>query len=55
MRVLPGRCGNRFAGFIFGIRTGALARLDRLYPNDIYTNGMMQAILLGATAKLDKL
>jgi competence protein ComEC len=55
VRVLPGRCGNRFAGLILGIRTGALARLDRLYPNDIYTNGMMQAILLGATAKLDKL
>jgi len=53
--VLPGRCGNRFAGAILGIRTAALARLDRLYPNDIYTNGMMQAILLGATAKLDKL
>lgn len=53
--VLPGHCGNRFAGFIFGIRSAALERLDRLYPNDIYTNGMMQAILLGATAKLDKL
>jgi competence protein ComEC len=55
VRVLPGHCGNRFAGFIFGIRSAALERLDRLYPNDSYTNGMMQAILLGATAKLDKL
>ena len=55
VHVLPGRCGNRFAGAIFRIRSAALERLDRLYPNDIYTNGMMQAILLGATAKLDKI
>ena len=53
--VLPGRCGNRFQASYSAIRSGALARLDRLYPHDIYTNGMMQAILLGATAKLDKM
>ncbi len=55
VRIMPGRCGNRFAGLIFGLRSSALERLDRLYPNDIYTNGMMQAVLIGATAKLDKM
>lgn len=55
VRVLPGHCGNRFAGFIFGIRGVALERLDRLYAGDVYTNGMMQAILIGATEKLDKI
>jgi len=55
VRVLQGRCGNRLAGFIFGLRSAALERLDKLYPGDIYTNGMMQAILIGATAKLDKM
>lgn len=55
LRVLPGRCGNRIAQTIFAIRSGALARLDRLYANDTYANGMMQAILIGATAKLDRL
>ena len=55
VRVLPGRCGNWFAGMIFAIRGAALDRLDQLYTHDIYTNGMMQAVLIGATAKLDRM
>ena len=55
VHVLPGSCGNRLAGFIFAIRSGALDRLDRLYANDTYANGMMQAILIGVTAKLDRM
>jgi competence protein ComEC len=55
VHVLSGRCGNRFAGFIFAIRSTALNRLDRLYANDAYANGMMQATLIGATAKLDRM
>ncbi len=55
VRILPGHCGNRLAQFISGLRVSALNRLDRLYANDPYTNGMMQAVLIGATAKLDKL
>jgi competence protein ComEC len=55
VRMLPGHCGNRFAAFIFGLRSASLERMDKLYPSDAYSNGMMQAILLGATAKLDKM
>ncbi len=55
VRILPGHCGNRFAAFVYGVRGAALERLDRLYANDLYTNGMMQAVLIGATAKLDRL
>ncbi len=55
VRVVPGHCGNRFTAFIMGVRSASLERLDKLYPNDIYTNGMMQAILIGATVKLDKM
>lgn len=55
VRKLPGRCGNRFAGVIFAIRSAALERLDKLYATDPYANGMMQAILIGATAKLDRM
>ncbi len=55
VHILPGRCGNRFAAAIFAIRSAALERLDKLYANDLYTNGMMQAVLIGATAKLDRL
>jgi competence protein ComEC len=55
VHILPGRCGNRFAGFIFAIRSAALNRLDKLYADDAYANGMMQATLIGANAKLDRL
>ena len=55
VKVLPGRCGNRLAQFIFAVRGAALERLDKLYAHDIYTNAMMQAVLIGATVKLDKL
>jgi len=55
VHVLSGRCGNRIAGFIFAIRSTALNRLDRLYADDPYANGMMQATLIGATAKLDRM
>jgi competence protein ComEC len=55
VHILPGRCGNLAARFIFSIRTVSLERLDRLYAGDAYTNGMMQAVLIGATAKLDRM
>ena len=55
VHVLSGHCGNRIAAFIFAIRSAALNRLDALYANDAYANGMMQAVLIGATAKLDRM
>ncbi len=55
VHILPGRCGNPFARAIFGLRMACLERLDRLYARDAYTNGMMQAVLIGATAKLDRI
>jgi competence protein ComEC len=55
VHVLPGRCGNPLSALIFGIRSAALNRLDRLYAHDAYANGMMQAVLIGATAKLDRM
>ena len=52
--VLNGRCGSRLDEAIFTIRTGALERLERLFPGDTYANGMLAAILVGETRKLDK-
>jgi len=54
IKVLDGRCGSRFDAFIFTVRTGALERLERLFPGDTYANGMLAAILVGETRKLDK-
>ena len=39
---------------IYWLRTASLDRLERLYANQPYETGMMQAILIGETAKLDK-
>jgi competence protein ComEC len=55
LRILPGVCGNFPERLIFGIRMAALDRLDALYANDPYADGMMQAVLIGATAKLDRM
>jgi competence protein ComEC len=55
VHVLAGTCGNWQRRIIFGIRTAALDRLDSLYANDPYINGMMQAVLMGATAKLERM
>ena len=59
--VLPGRCGWRFMGAIFALRTAGLDRIDRMYSkNDYasgpmgYNSGMMQAVLIGETIKLER-
>jgi len=56
--ILPGRCGSRFMAGIFALRTAALDRIDRLYPADDYnagySSGMMQAVLIGETVKLER-
>ena len=55
VQVMPGRCGSRFFAAIFALRTAALQRIEDLYRNDTYATGMMQAILLGESTKLEKI
>ncbi len=50
--VLPGRCGSRFLGLVYALRTAALERLDQLYAGDTYNTGMMEAILIGESSSL---
>lgn len=52
--LLPGRCGSRFLSFVYGLRTAALDRLEHLYEGDNYASGMMQAILIGETAGIQR-
>lgn len=54
IRVLPGSCGSRFKKAIYSLRTAALDRIERLYQGKPYETGMMQAILIGESTKLDK-
>ncbi len=53
-RILPGFCGSRFWSIIYKIRTAAVDRIEKLYPNDPYSTGMMEAILIGEKSKLEK-
>lgn len=55
VKILPGRCGSSFWAAIFALRTRALRRIEALYPNKPYVIGIMEATLIGETAKLDKL
>jgi len=54
VRVLPGECGSAFRRAIFGLRVAALDRLEQLYRGDSYNTGMMEAILIGDSSKLQK-
>jgi competence protein ComEC len=54
VRVLPGRCGSRFWKAVFDLRTAALNRIEDLYRGNSYRTGMMQAILIGETSKLER-
>lgn len=54
VRVLPGRCGSLFTSAVMDLRAAALGRIERLYPGRPYETGMMQAILIGETYKLER-
>src|SRR5262249_47678689 len=53
-KILDGRCGNRLMSLVFSLRTAVLDRIERLYPDDNYSQGMLEAILVGETSKLEK-
>ncbi len=54
LKVLPGQCGTWMGRLIFGLRTTALDRLERLYAGKPYQTGMMQALLIGESSKVDQ-
>ncbi len=54
IRVLPGRCGSRAVGWLYGVRTWALERLAKLYPDDQHTSGLLQATLIGETSGVER-
>ena len=54
VRPLAGECGNRFWRAIFGLRAAALDRIEQMYAGDAYAIGMMQAILIGESGRLEK-
>src|SRR3954468_16489882 len=54
VRLLPGQCGYKALGVIFGIRTWALERIRKSYPDDLHTAALLEATLLGETSGVEK-
>jgi competence protein ComEC len=54
IRRLPGACGHRWLGALFWLRTKALDRLERLYPDDPRTESLLAAMLLGQTLGVER-
>ena len=52
--VKPGRCGSDFWALVYSLRRRALRRIDSLYGPDDYDAGMMEAVLIGDSARLQK-
>lgn len=54
IRTLEGRCGSPIAAAVFRMRVAAIERIEQLYSGDDYATGMMEAVLIGETSKLEK-
>ncbi len=54
IKILDGRCGSSLEGAVFRLRVAALNRIESLYAGDDYAIGMMEAILIGESSKLEK-
>ncbi len=53
--VKPGRCGSRFQAAVFALRTTALRRIERLYPDNPYATAMMEATLIGESTRMERI
>ncbi len=54
IKVLSGSCGSAAVGWLYELRTWALARIDRLYSGDQHTIGLLQATLIGETSGVER-
>ncbi len=54
IRTLAGECGNRAMAVLYGMRVWVLERVERLYAGDAYAVGMLQALLVGENARMER-
>lgn len=54
-KVLLGRCGSRLMKAVFDLRTMVLNRIENLFRGSEYDTGMMEAVLVGETARLERI
>jgi competence protein ComEC len=54
IKTTGGRCGSRAVASLYTIRTWALDRLARLFPDDPHTAALLEATLLGETGGIER-
>ncbi len=54
-RILPGACGSKFMAAVFALRGKILDRIESLFRGDDYDTGMMEAVLIGETSRLERI
>ena len=54
LKVLNPGCGSGLLRRVYLAREWVLVRIAQLYPNDLYTSGLMAALLVGDTSQVQK-
>lgn len=54
-RVLGGDCGSPWMAWIYGLRAAVLERVERTYSPDAYNVGLLQALLVGDSSRLERI
>jgi len=54
VKTVSGECGSKFLKVIFALRTGALDRIENFFRGRPYESGMLQAILIGESPRLER-
>jgi len=54
LRIVPGSCGSPFYRFLYRVRDAASRRIQRLFGHQPYTAAMLEAMLIGSAAGLEK-
>jgi len=52
--VLPGNCGSAVVAYLYRLRTTLLARIEQSYPSQPFTVAMLQALLIGESARFER-
>ncbi|MCC6587825.1 MAG: DNA internalization-related competence protein ComEC/Rec2 [Bryobacterales bacterium] len=55
LEILPGACGSLPMRTIYYLRERSVARLDQMFAADAYALGMSRAVLLGDSARLERI
>ena len=53
-KIVSENCGNSLAAGLSGIRTFVLQRIEQLYAGDLYAVGVLQALLIGESSRLER-